>query len=195
MAKLGTAIRPHEHDTEQQDFELLPNGIYRLEISASDVKQDDEGNTALNATIDVIEPEDYARRRFFVWIDTEHRDAEKQERGQKEIAKMARAMFGENAPSVIEDSEELHFHAFTARVKKGEAGVGKKSGKPYKARNSIQKYFYPDEGDVPAPAVDSDQPKAAAPATRQAANNNHPPAANNNKPAAAAERKLPWGKK
>ncbi|MCG7507093.1 DUF669 domain-containing protein [Mesorhizobium retamae] len=194
MAKLGTTINPHDHDTEQNDFELLPNGIYKLEIIASDVKEDenDSANTAMNATISVIEPEEYANRRFFIWVDTQNRDPEKQAKGQREISKLARAMFGNKAPTVIEDSEELHLKSFIARVKKGEAGVSKAS-RPYKARNSIQKYFYPDDERVPLPepAIDEVQPAS------KPAKDNRPAAANQNAAPrqAAAGGAKPWGSK
>jgi hypothetical protein len=194
MAKLGTTIRPHDHDTEQQDFELLPDGIYRLEVSASDVKKDDDGNTVANFTIEVVEPEDFAKRRFFTWVDIEHREAEKQARGQREISKMSRAMFGADAPENIDDSEELHFRTFTARVKRNEAGVSK-AGRPYKAKNSISKYFYSDEGELPEPEIFATQPAT----TRTApANDNRQAPANDNRaaarPAAAAAGSKPWRK-
>jgi hypothetical protein len=190
LAALTKAFDPTQHDTEQNDFELLPNGTMRLEVSASDIKEED-GNKALNITIDVIEPVEYAKRRFFAWMDLEHREADKQERGQKDFAKLCRAIWGAEVP-IVEDTEQLHFLPFVARVKKGEAGVSK-AGRAYKARNSIQKYFYPDEGPLPEPAIDEVQPATKA----AAANNNQRPAANQNAPAAkpAATGNRPWAKK
>jgi hypothetical protein len=58
----------------------------------------------------------------------------------------------------------------------------------YPARNTIKKYFYPDQGDVPEPAIDAVQP--AAPAARAQA------PANDNRQAAAAAKPAgakPWG--
>lgn len=80
----------------------------------------------------------------------------------------------------VEDSEELHFKAFTAKI-----GLGRpsKDGQ-YPARAEIKKYFFPDQGDVPEPAIDSEQPKAAS----------KPAPANDNKPAPAAG-KRPWGQR
>jgi hypothetical protein len=189
MAALGKRFDATEHDTTQTDYELLLNGIYRLEVSAGDVKKDDDGNTSLNLAVDVIEPEDYAKRKFFLWLDLEHSDPEFQARGQREFARLCRAIEVDG----VEDTDELLFKPFTARVKKGEAGVGKKSGKPYKAKNSISKYYFPDEGEVPPAAIDDVQPQAA-----KTANDNRQPAANQNRPAAAPARAAgskPWGKK
>lgn len=195
MAALSKRFDATEHDTTNTDFELLPNGVFRLEVSAGDVKQDENNNISLNLAVDVIEPEEYAKRKFFLWIDLEHSDAEFQARGQKEFAKLCRAIEVDG----VDDTDELLFKPFMARVKKGEAGIGKKSGKPYKAKNSISRYYYPDEGNVPEPAIDDVQP-AAKPATTRpaAANNNQRPAANQNAPAAATAKPAgarPWGKK
>lgn len=54
----------------------------------------------------------------------------------------------------VEDSEELHFKAFTAKI-----GLGKpsKDGQ-YPARAEIKRYYFPDQGDVPEPAIDAEQP-------------------------------------
>lgn len=188
MAALGKKFDATAHDTTQTDFELLPNGLFKLEVSAADIKEDGN-NKSLNLAIDVIEPDELAKRKFFVWIDLEHDDAEYQERGQREFARLCRAI----EVNEVEDTDELLFKPFFARVKKGEAGVGKKSGKPYKARNSIQKYFFPDEGELPEPKIDDVQPAAAA-TKPAAANNNHRPAANQNA-APAAKTARPWGKK
>lgn len=186
MAALGKRFDATAHDTDPQEFELLPDGIYRLEVIASEVKEEDNGNKQVPVTIGVIEPEAYANRQIRLWIDYEHNDAEKQARGQRDLASLCRAI-GVFEP---ENTEELHLISFTARVKKGTAGVSK-AGNPYKARNSISRYYYPDEGNVPEPFVDH---AAARPA---AANNNHRPAANQNNAAtpAKAAGARPWGKK
>ncbi|RWX19597.1 DUF669 domain-containing protein, partial [Rhizobium leguminosarum] len=125
MARLGQTFRAQDHDTEQNDFELLPNGIFKLEVSASEVKE--EGNNiTLSISYDVIEPEEYKSRKIFAYIDLQHNEADKQERGQREFAKLCRAV-GVND---VEDSDELHFLPFFAKVKKGEAGVSK-AGRAY----------------------------------------------------------------
>lgn len=186
MAALGKRFDATTHDTEPQEFELLPDGIYRLEVIASEVKEEENGNKQVPITIGVIEPENYKNRQIRLWIDYEHNDAEKQARGQRDLASLCRAV-GVFEP---ENTEELHLIAFTAKVKKGAAGVSK-AGNPYKARNSISRYYYPDEGNVPEPFVD-----ASAAARPVAANNNQRPAANQNSAAPAkAAGNRPWGSK
>jgi hypothetical protein len=59
----------------------------------------------------------------------------------------------------------------------------------YPARNTIKKYFYPDQGDVPEPAIDAIQPGAATTARAQAPVNDNRQAAAAAKPAGAK----PWG--
>lgn len=84
----------------------------------------------------------------------------------------------------VEDSEELHFKAFTVKI-----GLGKpsKDGQ-YPARAEIKRYYFPDQGDVPEPAIDAEQPRPAANDNRPAAR----VAGNDNRPAAG---KRPWGQK
>lgn len=185
MAKLGTNFRASEHDTDQQnDFELLPNGTFQLEVTASDVKEE-AGNITLALTYDVIEPAEYKGRKIFAYLDLQHNEADKQARGQSDFAKLCRAVGIDDC----DDSELLHFIAFTAKVKKGEAGVSK-AGRPYKARNSISRWFYPDKGNIPAPEIDAVQPTPA--------NDNRPAAQAASRPAAAAASgggSRPWGKR
>src|SRR5690242_13521853 len=119
MAGLGKAFIPTEHDTEQRgDFPNLPNGDYRLEISASKVKSE-PGKTGLSCTIDVLEPEAFKGRKLFSNYNLEHPKAQAQEIGQKQFAQLCRAL-GISDP--VEDSEDLHFIAFTATI-----GMGKDS--------------------------------------------------------------------
>lgn len=191
MARLGTTFKATDYDTEQNDFELLPNGTFKLEVTGSEVKE--EGNNiTLALTYDVIEPEQYKSRKIFAYIDLQHNEAANQERGQREFAKLCRAV----SLSDVDDSEELHFLPFFAKIKKGEAGVSK-AGRPYKARNSIQRFFYPtdDQGnpvEAPVPSVDEVHPTAAndnRPASRAPAGQQQAAAAG--KPAGAR----PWGAK
>lgn len=188
MARLGTTFKAEDHNTEQSDYELLPTGIYQLEVSASEIREDDDKNKTLSLVYDVIEPESFKSRKIFAYIDLENRDAKKQEDGQRDFAKLCRSL----GLSAVEDSEELHFIAFTAKVQNSPAGVSK-AGRPYKAKNRVQRFFYPDEGNVPAPAIDANQP-----APQPAANDNRrTTASNDNKPAAAAAgtTRRPWGSK
>lgn len=177
MARLGTTFDASAHDTEQRDYEELPNGIYELEIEASDVAPTKDGRgTILKTTMVVLRPEDYEKRKLFTNYNLENPNAQAQEIGQRQFASLCRAI----GVQEVEDSEELHFKAFTAKI-----GLGKpsKDGQ-YPARAEIKRYYFPDQGDVPEPAIDAEQPKATA---------KHAPA-NDNRPAPAAG-KRPWGQK
>lgn len=182
MAQLGQKFDATQHDTEQRDYEELPNGIYKMEMEASDVTPTSKGDgTILKTTNVVIEPEEYAGRKLFTNYNLENKNAQAQEIGQRQFASLCRAIgVGE-----VEDSEELHFRAFTVKV-----GLGKpsKDGQ-YPARAEFKRYYFPDEGSVPEPAIDDNQPKKPA-------NDNRPAASNDNKPAQAAaggKKSRPWG--
>lgn len=185
MAALGKRFDATEHDTTQSDYSELPNGIYKLEIEASDVNTGDKG-TGLKTTMVVVEPEQYKGRKLFNYYNLEHSNADAQRIGQAQFASLCRAI----GKSEVEDSEDLHFHVFTAKI-----GLGKpsKDGK-YPARAEIKRYFFEDEGELPEPAIDAVQPTS----TPAAANDNRRPAANDNaRPAAAAAtagKKNPWSK-
>jgi hypothetical protein len=181
MAGLGTSFDATQHDTEQRDFENLPIGDYELEVTESEVKQtNNQDGTGIKLTYGVLAPEEYKGRKLFSWINIEHKNAQAQEIGQKELASLCRAC----GLTTIDDTEQLHFIRFTAKV-----GLGKpstKNGVEYPARNEIKKFYFPDEGAVPTakappkPANDN----APAPASKPAA-----------APAAASGKDRPWGKK
>lgn len=185
MAQLGQKFDATQHDTTQSDYSELPNGIYKMEVEASDVVPTKDGKgTILKTTNVVVEPEDYKGRKLFNNYNLENQSAQAQEIGQKQFAALCRAI----GVSEVEDSEDLHFHTFTVKV-----GLGKpsKDGQ-YPARAEIKRYYFPDEGNVPEPAIDEIQPRLAP------ANDNRQPAANDNKPAAApakAAGSRPWGRK
>jgi hypothetical protein len=184
MARLGNTFNATEHDTEQRgDYEELPNGVYDLEIEASDVVPTSTGSgTILKTTIVVIAPEELKGRKIFNNYNLENANAQAQEIGQKQFASLCRAIGVDS----VDDSEELHFRAFRAKI-----GLGKpsKDGK-YPARAEIKRYFFPDEGNLPEPAIDANQPaKAPAPA------NDNRPAAQQQAARPAATGNRPWGSK
>ncbi|MAZ17924.1 MAG: hypothetical protein CL535_16540 [Ahrensia sp.] len=192
MAQLGSKFNATEHDTEQRDdYPELPNGIYRLEMEASEIKENPRKNgngtnTLLKTTFNVLEPAEYEGRKLFNNYNLEHESSQAQEIGQKQFAALCRAV----EIAEVDDSEELHFRAFTATVKLGKPSKEKDAnGNPaYPARAEIKRYYFPDEGNVPEPAIDDNQPKAAP------AKDNRQAASNDNKPAAASgQKKRPWG--
>lgn len=187
MAQLGQRFDATAHDTTQSDYSELPNGIYELEVESSDVAPTKDGKgTILKTTMVVLRPEDYAKRKIFNNYNLENPSAQAQEIGQKQFASLCRAIGVRD----VEDSEDLHFKAFTVKI-----GLGKpsKDGQ-YPARAEIKRYYFADEGQLPEPAIDAEQPAPTKPA-----NGNRQPAAraagnDNNRPAAAAGTtgKRPW---
>lgn len=193
MAKIGVRVEATEENTQQRDFSNLPNGDYKFEISTSEIKEKNEGtrdhSINLNVTIDVLEPEELKGRKIFSNYNLQHPNSQVQEIGQRQFACLLRSLGMQDAP---DDSDELHFISFYARLGMGKDSKEKNAdGSPkYAARNEIKKYFYPDEGNLPTPSVD------AAP---KAANDNRRPAANDNRQQTQAETKpagrRPWGNK
>ncbi|WP_320203725.1 DUF669 domain-containing protein [Agrobacterium rosae] len=192
MAKIGIRVEATEENTQQRDFTNLPNGDYQLEISGSEIKEKNEGTRDhainLSVSIDVLAPEELKGRKIFNNYNLQHPSPQTQEIGQRQFACLLRALGLTEAP---EDSDELHFIAFSARI-----GIGKDSkeknadGTPkYAARNELKKYYYPDEGNLPEPKVEA-APSAANDNRRTAASNDNKPAA-----AAAGTTRRPWGAK
>lgn len=192
MARIGVRVEATEENTQQRDFGNIPNGDYLLEITASEVREKNEGTRDhainLSVTIDVIEPEEFKGRKIFGNYNLQHPKDDVQRIGQQQFACLLRALGMSEAP---EDSEELHLVSFTAKIGMGRDSKEKNAdGTPkYAARNEVKKYYYPDQGDIPQPSIDANQP-AAAPA---AANDNKAAA----RPAAAAATgaRRPWGAK
>lgn len=185
MAKLATTFNASDFDTEQRDYEELPNGIYALEIEASDVVPTKAGTgTILKVTNTVLEPDAYAGRKLFATYNLENANPQAAEIGQRQFASLCRAI----GITEVEDSEQLHFHRYVVKVKLGKPS---KDGQ-YPARAEIGTYYFPDQGNVPEPAIDEQQPVVAA-------NDNRRPAANDNRPAPAAAAaggaRRPWGSK
>jgi hypothetical protein len=179
MASLGRNFDSTQYDTEQGS--TLPLGIYQLEVTASDVVPTKAGNgTILKLTYDVLAPEEFKTRKVFGTMNLENVNAQAQEIGQRELAMLCRAL----GISEISDSQELHLISFTAKV-------GLEKPQPgYAQRNKIVKFFYPDEGNLPEPAIDANQPaKAPAPA------NDNRPAAQQQAARPAATGNRPWGSK
>ncbi|TIN83127.1 DUF669 domain-containing protein [Mesorhizobium sp.] len=186
MAQLNTKFDATAHDTEQRgDYAELPNGIYRMEVEASEVKPTKDGSgTLLKVTCSVIDPEDYRGRKLFNQYNLENKSSEAQRIGQQQFASLCRAI----GVTEVSDSEELHFRPFTVTVKLGKPS---KDGQ-YPARAEIKRYWFEDEAPLPEPAIDDVQPSKPV-----AANQNQRPAANQNAPASkpAATGSRPWAKK
>lgn len=190
MASLGKTYVSGDVDTTQRDFEDLPAGIMQFEIEASEIvetgPEDARTGVGLKYTAAVLAPEAVKGRKFFGFINLENKNPTAQEIGQREFGALRRALGLDN----VSDSEELHYIAYTVKL-----GLGKpsKDGK-YPARMEVKRYYFPDEGNVPAPAIDANQP---APQPAAANDNRRAAASNDNKPASAAAgtTRRPWGSK
>lgn len=168
MASLGNTFKATDFDTEQRDYSELPNGIYRLEIEASDVTPTKDGRgTVLKTTNRVIEPVLYEGLKLFVNYNLENPSVAAQEAGQRQFASLCRAI----GIDQVEDSESLHFVAYTAKVRLGKPSKETNSdGTPkYPARAEIGRYYFPDSDEIPEPSIDDAQPKPAANDNRPAA--------------------------
>lgn len=186
MANLGQTFDATEHDTTQKDFEELPNGIYRLEVTESDVTPTKDGRgTILKATMEVLEPEAYKARKLFTNFNLQNPSPVAEKIGKEQFASLCRAV----DLTTVSNSEMLHNRSFVAKIGLGKASADGK----YPARAEIKRYFFEDEGDMPQPAIDEKQPE------RVAANDNRAPAANDNRqqesqPARATGGRV-WGKR
>jgi len=179
MASLGQRFNAEDHDTTQRDFTPVPDGDYVLEVSQSEVAPTSNGKgVVMKLVYSVIAPEEFKGRNIYDNINIEHSTARAQEIGREHLAALCRAL---ELPA-IEDSDELHFKQFAARI-----GMGKDSkernedgtGPKYPGRPEVKRYYFPDEGALP-------EAKVAATAPPAAANDNTPaacPAANDNTPA------------
>lgn len=171
MANLN--FRATDHDTTQNDYENLPNGIYVLQATETELKDARGGGEYVKVVNEVLEPQEYNGRKLFMQYNINNKSTQAEEIGRKQFASLCRAVGKED----IQDTDEICFIGYTARV-----GLGKpsKDGQ-YAAKNEIKRYYFPDEDDNPEPAIDENQPA--------------PPAANNNKPQrrAANDNKSPSG--
>lgn len=190
MASLGKKYTAGDVDTEQREFEDLPAGTMKFEIEATEIVETgpEEARTGvgLKYTANILAPEEVEGRKFFGFINLENKNSQAQEIGQKEFACLRRAV----GIDEIDDSEELHFREYTVKLGMGKPSKKKNAdGSPmYPARMEVKRYYFPDEGNVPEPAIDDNQPKAAP------VNDNRQAASNDNKPAAASgQKKRPWG--
>ena len=180
MANLGN-FKMTEQDTSQSS--VLPLGNFALEVSASEVKKTSAGTgTYLATTMDVLEPVEFAGRKVFYNFNLENPNPVAEKIGKDELAKLCRAIGLEQDP---DDSEELHFKRFVAKIGLEKAQEG------YDPKNKPVRFYYPDEGDLPEPGL-LDAPPAGKPAARPAPANDNRPAA---RPQAGAPKKAtPWAK-
>lgn len=200
MARLGASVTVTEEALKQPEFGNIPNGVYELEITASDVieknKDTPQHSITVKVTNEVLLPEEYKGRKVFANYNIQHPNSQTQEIGNKQFQALLAALaiydLGEDA-----DTQELHLIRYRARVGMGKDSKEKNAdGSPvYAAKNELKAYYFPEDPSgkpLPEPAIDANQPARAAPA-----NDNRPAPAAATKPAAAAAPagRRPWGAK
>ena len=214
MAKLGFDYQV-DTDTDKQDSGsggVLPHMYARLQVeSASPTDTKDGKGTQVELTFEVVEPEEFAKRKFWAYWTVAHPDEFQNgayRYGKPRFDKLVRAT-GNDAEEFSRDPDTDHvlFRSFVAEVGiEIGAPVPGKPGEFYKDKNNIQNFFFEDAGaKVPVPELgvigDGTQGKKHNEPT--AANDNRRPAANDNhqqqsaaRPAAAqASGARPWGQK
>ena len=184
MASLGTRHNTAEH--EAPSYGTLPLGNYMLEVSASDVTDTKAGTgKILKLTYDVLEPEQFKGRKIFGNMNIVNPNATAEAIGKGELTALCEAVGLDG----IEDSEELHFKSFAAKV-----GI-EKAQEGYEPRNKILRFYNPEKDDEPVIGLLDAPPASKAPATRAPANDNRPAASNDNAASGGAKKSTPWGKK
>lgn len=195
MARLNTAIDIDEVDrSADMPRELLPFGDYLMELSGIEVKEDGD-NIAHAYTYEVLEPEEFKKRRVWDWIDLQNPGLEwKVKKGLARLANLCDSIGYDAAQEGrLEDDEVLMYRAFMGKVVQEPGGVSK-AGKEFKPKNVVSRFYKPDDHDAPKGAsIYADQPALSQP---RPANDNKPAATQQtSRPAAAATGSRPWGKK
>lgn len=197
MARFGISISVTEESTEQRaEYDNLPSGVYRLEISAAEVKRKNEGTpqeaAGFKCTFDVIDPEEFRSRKVFGYYNLQHSSVQAQEIGQRQFSQLRRALgFGDIDGDQEEQEviDEMRLVPFVATVGMGKDSKEKNAdGTPaHPANNELKRYWYPDLNDAPPIGVTA----AAANDNRQAAKVVAKPAP---PVAATTKKKNPWDK-
>lgn len=210
MAKLGFDYQV-DTDTDNQGGGggLLPHMYARLQVeSATPTDTKDNKGTQVELTIEVVEPAEFAGRKFWAYWTVAHADGYQHgayKYGKPMLDRLVRATG--NDPDEFSrdpDTDHLLFKSFVAEVGI-QIGNPKSDGTFYKDKNQIERFFFEDAGaKVPVPelGVIGDGTQGKKRKEPAAANDNRAPAANDNRqqqaasrPAAAATGSRPWGKK
>jgi len=62
---IGSLFVPIDLNTVSDDFVLLPEGIYKMQVEKMEPKQSNAGNPMVNVTMNVLEPVDHMGRKGF----------------------------------------------------------------------------------------------------------------------------------
>lgn len=163
MANLGNTFDANQiPEDERGDFDPLPAGEYLMQISDSELREKDNGDTGLNLTLEVVDGP-LANRKVWDYLNIVHSNATAQSIAQRRLADYCLAC----GVPVIQDSEELHFTPFIAKVaqeKRKDTGEMSNRIKAVRAAGSAPPENKPAAQQAKAPA----QRQAAPPAARGA---------------------------
>ena len=112
MAHLGSTFDPNEiPEDERGELEPLPRGEYVLQVADSELRENGNGDTGLNLTLEIVEGE-FQGRKLWDYLNIRHSNATAQSIARRRLADYCLA----TGAGTIRDSEELHFQPFIGRV-------------------------------------------------------------------------------
>ncbi len=149
---LGAAFNSAEVEPRADVGELLPAGLYTVEITGAEVKPTKAGNgMLLKLEHTVIDPQDYAKRKLWKSINLRNPNAQAEQIGQAELSALCRAV----GIGVLQDSDELMNKIVRARV-----GIRKGNAQYPDDQNEIK--AYESASTATPPAVGKSAPAAPA---------------------------------
>lgn len=169
MANLGISFDPSAVEPDAgRDRDLLPEGEFTLHVIESDVVANSKGTgLMLKLTFEVFDGP-FEKRRVWENFNIQNTNAQAQQIAQKQLSALCHAI---GLLTVLEDSQDLHYQPFRAKV-----GIEKARPKPdggeFPPRNKVTRFIPLGETAPPTskPAVRPapvQQPRAAAPAPQQ----------------------------
>lgn len=138
----------------QSEFDPIPEGVYDMEVIASDVVQTKTGNGQMLKLELGVASGDFAGRRVWTNINIVNQSQQAQEIGQRQLSDLCRACGMAAVPS---ESEEFHGIPIRVKIKMG------KPNPPYEARNEVAKFLSAGD-DAPAQQPARQSVPAARPA-------------------------------
>lgn len=112
MVALPETFAPQDIPEDERSFEPIPAGLYKMQVIESSIADTKSGSgQILKLTIEVIEGQ-FANRRIFENLNVRNDNPTAQSIAQRALADLCNLL----GIAQLRDTEELHFHPFTARV-------------------------------------------------------------------------------
>ncbi len=112
----GAAFDPNavpQDDNAEASFDVLPAGVYTVEITDAEIKDTKTGNGQyIKIAHAVLEPAQFARRKLWNNINIRNPNAQAEQIGAQQLASLCRAA----GISVLSDTDELIGKVVRARV-------------------------------------------------------------------------------